>query len=74
MADIGRPGDVQTDFLVQNEGSVAILYPQNDEAQQWVDDHLPLDAPRWGGNGVVIEHRYLGDILFGIHNDGLVAR
>jgi hypothetical protein len=61
------------DFLLQDEGTIAILYPQNDAAEDWVFQNLPADAQRWGGNGIVIEHRYVGDIVFGIRNDGLVV-
>jgi len=58
------------DFDIQNHGAIAILTPCTEYAHDWVDEHLPDDAMRWGG-GVVIEPRYLGDIIDGIEADGL---
>jgi hypothetical protein len=66
--------DDVVDFRLQDEGTIAILYPETEAAVAWCDQHLPNDAQRWGGNGYVIEHRFVGDILFGIHNDGLEVR
>jgi hypothetical protein len=60
------------DFRLQGEGTISILYPLTERAEQWATDHLE-EGPRWG-TGYVIEHRYVGDILFGIHNDGLEVR
>jgi hypothetical protein len=62
-----------TDFTVQNEGNVFILYANSDAAKQWVVDHLPAEAATWGSSGVVIEHRYVGDIVAGIQGDGLTV-
>lgn len=71
------PTDVEVvvraaDFIVQDEGTLVLLHPQTDAAREWVFQHLPSDAQRFG-EAVVIEPRYVDDILFGIHNDGLVA-
>jgi hypothetical protein len=60
------------DFRLEDQGTIAILFPQNDAAEDWVFQNLPSDATRWAG-GIVIEHRYVGDIVFGIRNDGLVV-
>ncbi len=60
------------DFLVDDQGTLVLLTPQTDAAREWVFQNLPTDAQRFG-EAIVIEHRYADDILFGIHNDGLVA-
>ena len=60
----------QPDFRVDNQGTIVVLYADSEAAQQWVIDNLPADALQWAG-GTVIEHRFVEDILFGIHNDGL---
>jgi len=62
---------MKTDFLLQNEGTISILHMCSKAAKAWVADHLPEEAMRWGHNGVVIEHHYVGDIVNGIINDGL---
>ena len=64
---------VQFDFHLANHGSLRILYALTPDARRWVDDHLPNDAMHWGPCGTVIEPRYVGDIVHGIVNDGLVV-
>lgn len=62
------------DFRLQNEGSIFVLHPENDAARGWIEDHLYGDEfsdPQWWGGGVVIEHRFVQDIVIGIVNDGL---
>ena len=59
-----------SDFTVQNEGSIVILHPHGHAAQEWIEEHIPEDAQRWG-TGVVIEPRYFADIAAGIQADGL---
>jgi hypothetical protein len=62
------------DFRIQNEGSIFILYVQTDAAKQWVADNLPEDIQLWGTNGVVVEHRFILDIIDGIENSGLTVK
>lgn len=59
-----------TDFRFTNHGSITILTPLTEAAQEWVDENLPEDALGFGG-GVVIEPRYAGSILEGLQDDGL---
>jgi hypothetical protein len=72
----------EVDFEVQNHGSLFVLHPQNDAAREWIDIHVyGTDADggtetveqnvQWWGGGVVIEPRYLPDIIEGIEADGL---
>ncbi len=65
---------IPPDFVVENHGSILLLRPQNENAIAWVDDHIGSD------NGyqpyyptVVVEHRYIADIVAGIQNDGLAV-
>ena len=61
------------DFLVENHGSIFLLTPLTPAANSWVDEHIPLGALRWGG-AIVVEHRYIADIVRGIQTDGLTVR
>lgn len=61
-----------TDFLFANHGSVTILTPLTEAAQDWVAEHLPDDALTLG-SGVVIEPRYVAPILEGLVDDGLTV-
>jgi hypothetical protein len=59
------------DIRVTNHLSLVILTGETDDGMSWLNDHLPLDAMRWGGCGFVVEPRYVGAILDGAHDDGL---
>jgi hypothetical protein len=60
-----------TDFTIANHGSIFILTPLTDDGDEWVSQHIPEDAARWGG-GIVVEARYIDDIVEGIRDDGLI--
>jgi hypothetical protein len=63
----------EVDFLVQNEGTIFLLTPLSSAANEWVSEHLPEDAMRFGGS-IVVEHRFISPIVAGIQSDGLVCR
>ena len=62
------------DFLCENHGSIFLLKPLTPSATSWIEEHIGQD------NGfqpylpaVVVEHRYIADIVEGIQNDGLAV-
>jgi hypothetical protein len=62
------------DFIVENHGSIFLLRPQNENAIGWVDEHIGADngyQPQYPT--VLVEHRYISDIVGGIRNDGLAV-
>jgi hypothetical protein len=62
------------DFEVQNHGSIFLLIPQTPSARVWIDDHIGQDngyQPHYPT--VLVEHRYIVDIVEGIRNDGLAV-
>ena len=63
------------DFELQNHGSIFLLIPQSISARIWIDDHIGKD------NGfqlhyptVVVEHRFIADIVAGIQEDGFTVQ
>lgn len=36
------------DFSVENHGSIILLRPLTEAAQDWVDEHIPDDAQMFG--------------------------
>ena len=62
----------QKDFCVQNHGSIFLLIPNTEAAKEWINAHIPEDAPTIGPN-IAVEHRYIGDIVDGIVKDGLTV-
>jgi hypothetical protein len=60
------------DVRVQNEGTIFILYPLTDRATEWLDANV-ASAQRWS-TGIVVEHRYVADIVNGMIESGLEVR
>lgn len=63
---------VTPDFVVDGGGSIFLLRPLTDSAREWVESNIGQDngfQPYWPT--VVIEHRYISDIVAGIQGDGL---
>jgi hypothetical protein len=61
------------DFEVSKHGTIFIFTPLTPAARDWVAEFLSQDARRWAG-GVVIEHRYISDVVIGAQRDGLMVR
>jgi hypothetical protein len=59
-----------SDFSVQNEGTIYLLQPLTSAAQVWIDENLSPDRLTVC-DAVVIEHRYICDIIDGIRQAGL---
>jgi hypothetical protein len=51
-------------------GTIFLLQPLTPAANSWVDEHLPQDHLTFAG-AVVVEHRYIADIVRGATADGL---
>ena len=58
------------DLFVEGGGSVYLLRPVSAAGSVWVAMHIPFDA-QWFGGAIVVEHRFIGDIVAGAINDGL---
>jgi hypothetical protein len=70
-----QSGRTPPDFLVENHGSIFLLKPLTPSATSWVEECIGQ------GNGyqpyfptVVVEPRYVADIVEGIQNDGLAVQ
>ncbi len=62
-----------TDLIVYGSGTVYLLRPTSPSGEAWVKEHIQPDA-LWFGGGVVIEHRYIRDIVVRAISDGLKGR
>ena len=67
----GLAQESKPDFTVQNEFTLFLLRPHTPAAQIWIDENLASEHLTFGG-AVVIEPRYLDDILNGIRAHGFV--
>jgi hypothetical protein len=61
------------DLLVHGGGSVYLLRPTSPLGSTWVTQHIAPDAS-WFGGAVVVEHRYIRDIVVGATREGLEVR
>jgi hypothetical protein len=59
-----------TDFGVANHGTIVLLQPLTRAANEWIAANLPADRLHYAG-AVIIEPRYLADIVNGLRADGL---
>lgn len=64
---------VETDVMVQNEGSVMLFHLLTPEAHAFVNDNVPEDA-QYFGNSLVVEPRYALDLANGMQSAGLAVR
>jgi hypothetical protein len=63
------------DFRVENHFTIFLLTPLTPAAQFWVQEHLPDEQNRFEFAGsIVVEHRYIADIVRGAIADGLVVK
>ena len=63
----------RVDLLVRGEGSIYLLRPASRRGQRWIDEHVSDDHQEWAG-AIVVEHRFIGDIVRGAIANGLRVR
>lgn len=61
------------DLVVHGHGSVYLLRALTRRARHWVEERISDDRQEWCG-AIVVEHRYLGDIVHGAIADRLEVR
>jgi hypothetical protein len=61
------------DFRVVNQVTLFLLTPMAPEANAWVEENLPKDRMTWGSS-VVVEHRYIRDIVEEIILQGMTVK
>jgi hypothetical protein len=63
----------QPDFVVKNHGSIFLLRPLTPKAKAWVEEHVGDNGYRPYYPTVVVEHRFIADIVHSAQADGLVV-
>jgi hypothetical protein len=58
------------DVQFENHGSIWLARPLTNAGLAWVEDNIPDDA-QWFARAIVVEPRYVGDIVEGMQADGL---
>ena len=60
------------DFEVTNHGSIVLIAPLTQDADNWLDENIGDDA-MYMGSALAVEPRYAGNIIAGMLNDGLTS-
>jgi hypothetical protein len=63
----------QGDLLVHGEGSIYLLRATSKRGQIWIAERISDDSQKWAGT-IVVEHRFIGEIVRGALTDGLQVR
>jgi len=58
-----------TDIVVENHDSVLLLRPISTAGKNWLDNKI--QDPQYLGSAVVVEPRFLENVVYGIQGDGL---
>jgi hypothetical protein len=58
------------DAHVVHHGSISLVHPLTKRAQRWIAEHVSDDA-QFMGHALVVEPRYVADLLMGMSDDGL---
>lgn len=64
---------MSADLIVHSGGTVYLLRPTSPSGEAWIDENIQPGALRFG-SGIVVEHRYIRDIVLGAVRDGLKVR
>ena len=60
------------DFAVRDEGTIWLFTPLTPAALQFLSEHIQDDA-QYFGDSLIVEHRYVEDLLLGLSEHGLEA-
>lgn len=59
------------DFTVANHGSIFVLTGVSEACKEWIGLNVGNEETQtWGRDGIVVEHRYIGDIIDGLKAEG----
>jgi hypothetical protein len=60
-----------TDIRVQREGTIFLLHPLTEHAEDWFDQHFDRDSVEYFGKALVVEHSFVVSVVEGALEDGL---
>jgi hypothetical protein len=63
----------QIDFLVLVHGTIGLVRPLTWAASEWIKKHAPSQS-QWFGPALLLEHRYIAELLNRMVEDGLRVR
>lgn len=74
MPTLRQTSESISDFVIESHGSIVLLRPLTESGRRWVEEKVRQEGfqPIWPT--VLIEPRYVTDILRGIAEAGLAVR
>lgn len=60
-------------FRVENHGSIALVRPLTADVEAWLDANVQDDA-QWFGGALVVEPRYVADLVLALVQHGFAAQ
>ena len=63
----------EIDFWVLVHGTIGLVRPLTRGAKEWIREHVPHQS-QWFGLALVLEHRYIAELLNHMVEDGLQLR
>lgn len=60
------------DVDVSNEGSIFLVTPCTQAARDWIEENVGGET-QWFGKALVVEHRYIQDLVIGMQHAGLTV-
>lgn len=70
MAKRTKRDKLEQDISIENHGSIVLVRALTPEAKQWLADSVQEEATWWAG-ALVVEPRYLGNLVDGMIDSGL---
>lgn len=61
------------DFELEDHKTLVIFEPLSEAALQWCYAHLPVDCPRFGARGFLIEAIHIKGVVGGARRDNLMS-
>jgi hypothetical protein len=62
------------DIRVENHGTLFLLHAESITGLEWLESSVDMDARWWTARALVVEPRYVRDIVAGAIADGLEVR
>lgn len=58
------------DITVENHGSIFLVRPETEDSREWLHEHT---EGMWWSGALVVEPRYVGDLVDGLIDDGFTV-
>lgn len=68
-----KTAEVTIDAMVENHGSLFLVRLLTSNAKDWINEHVSEEAQFFGW-ALVVEPRYIEDLIESMQGDGLVVR